>query len=171
MRSAVADGTLVTTIKQRVAPCLARTRSPKASTTRKKPAAAVAQAQTRVRRSAEQGGPLYNRGELRELASRVQVTPTVRDQHPAPVRGATPYGDLAAQGPAATTRGRFTGDAIGGEGIPARPYPPARGRASRAWRVAVEEVATDEWTKAFRACDVTLDLHRSDDAPGRGSTR
>ena len=149
----VADGTLVTTIKQRVAPVLGA-QIAKGFDDSKKPRGGRWRRLKHARRAGEpnKGGPLYNRGELRELASRVQVTPDgFVINIPLPYAARHLYGDPRRTGQGRDDQGRFTGDAIGGGGIPARPYLPlATQGLPRAWRAAVEEVATDEWTKAFR---------------------
>ena len=149
----VADGKLVTTIKARVAPVLGA-QIAKGFDDSKKPRGGRWRKLKRPRGPGEpnKGGPLMNSGTLRELASRVQVTSDgFLINIPLPYAARHLYGDPRRTGQGRDDQGRFTGDAIGGGGIPARQYLPLASQGlPRAWRVAVEEVATDEWTKAFR---------------------
>jgi phage gpG-like protein len=134
----VADGTLLTKVKQRVAPVLG------AQITRgfddsKKPRGGRWRRLKHPRRagSPNKGGPLYDSGTLRELASRVQVTADgFLVSIPLPYAARHQYGDPSGGGQGAIPARQYL--PLGGEGLP------------RVWRLAVAEVATDEWTRAFR---------------------
>lgn len=150
----VADGTLLTKIKQHVAPVLSA-QIAKGFDESKKPRGGRWRRLKKPRRSGSpnKGGPLYNSGDLRALASHVQVTAEgwlVSIPHPYAARHL--YGDPRASGRGRDAQGRFTGDTLGGGGIPARPYLPLEAQGlPRVWRLAVEETATSEWRAAFRS--------------------
>lgn len=150
----VADGTLLTKIKQRVAPVISA-QIAKGFDESKKPRGGRWRKLKRSRRpgSPNKGGPLYDSGNLRELASHVQVTADgwlIDIQRPYAARHQ--YGDPRASGRGRDAQGRFTGDTLGGGGIPARPYLPLEAQGlPRVWRFAVEEAATGVWTAAFKS--------------------
>lgn len=132
----VADGTLLTKVRQRVAPVLS-TQIAKGFDDTRKPRGGRWRRLKHPRRagSPNRGGPLYDSGTLRELASRVQVTVDGwLVSIPLPYAARHQYGDAGGQGV-----------------IPARQYLPLAAQGlPRVWRLAVAEVATDEWTRAFR---------------------
>jgi phage gpG-like protein len=145
----VADGTLLTKVKQRVAPVLGA-QIARGFDDSKKPRGGRWRRLKHPRRagSPNKGGPLYDSGTLRELASRVQVTADgFLVSIPLPYAARHQYGDPSGGGQGRDSGGRFTA----GGGIPARQYLPLGGEGlPRVWRLAVAEVATDEWTRAFR---------------------
>ena len=107
--SYVADGTLLTTVKQHVALTLG-SQIAKGFDDSKKPRSGRWRKLKRPRPagSANRGGPLYDRGVLRELASKVQVmveaVETLAQQPeeaPAPPAAPAPAGPPAAPPPAA----------------------------------------------------------------------
>ena len=132
----VADGSLLRDVKAAVAPVLSA-QIAKGFDESKKPRGGRWRKLKKPRRSGSpnKGGPLYDSGDLRELASRVQVTADGwLVDIPRPYAARHQYGDA------------------GGQGIPARPYLPLEAQGlPRAWRMSVEEVATDVWRAAFRS--------------------
>ena len=107
----------------------------------------------RARSRPNRGGPLVDSGRLREEASTVQITADGwLIDIPRPYAARHQYGDPRSTGRGRDAQGRFTGDTLGGGGIPARPYLPLEAQGlPRVWRVAVEETATGVWRAAFRS--------------------
>lgn len=146
----VADGSLLRDVKAAVAPVLGA-QVTKGFDESKKPRGGCWRKLKKPRRSGSpnKGGPLYDSGDLRELASRVQVTADGwMIDIPRPYAARHLYGDPSGGGQGRDSGGRFTA----GGGIPARPYLPLEAQGlPRAWRVSVEEVATGVWRAAFRS--------------------
>lgn len=149
----VADGTLLTTVKQHVALTLG-SQIARGFDDSKKPRGGRWRKIKRPRPagSANRGGPLYDTGRLREHAARVQVTPDGFLVNIAlPYAARHQYGDPRSAGRGRDEQGRFTGDTLGGGGIPARQYLPLEAQGlPRAWREAIEATATDLWVRAFK---------------------
>lgn len=150
----VADGSLLRDVKAAVAPVIGA-HIAKGFDESKKPRGGRWRRLKRARRpgSPNKGGPLYDSGDLRALASRVQVTADGwLIDIPLPYAARHQYGDPRSTGRGRDAQGRFTGDTLGGGGIPARPYLPLEAQGlPRVWRLAVEEAATGVWTAAFRS--------------------
>jgi phage gpG-like protein len=146
----VADGSLLRDVKAAVAPVLSA-QIAKGFDESKKPRGGRWRRLKKPRRpgSPNKGGPLYDSGNLRELASHVQVTAEGwLVSIPRPYAARHQYGDPTGGGQGRDSGGRFTA----GGGIPARQYLPLEAQGlPRVWRLAVEETATSEWRAAFKS--------------------